>query len=102
MAGAEALIGRDGEMTHPDGSARRPGGGHYVDRGWRLALAPLANDKHPAQPCGRTLLNVVTGVYNTPSDRCLILVVLRPAFQVADNVVRKLIAKWRMTWALLK
>jgi len=23
---------------------------------------------------------------------------LRPAFQVADSMVRKLIAKWRMTW----
>jgi hypothetical protein len=31
MADAEALIPGDGKMIHPDGSAKRPGGGHYAE-----------------------------------------------------------------------
>jgi hypothetical protein len=32
MAGAEAVIPGDGNMIHPDGSAKRPRGGHYPEQ----------------------------------------------------------------------
>jgi len=32
MADAEAVIPGDGKMIHPDGSAKRPGGGHCSER----------------------------------------------------------------------
>jgi hypothetical protein len=43
MADAEAVIPGDGKMIHPDGSAKRPGGGHYAEQFCRsICYAALA------------------------------------------------------------